>query len=128
MNNEKLIQLSPEHAKGTNSSSSEASTTRSNEKKKFIKRSASAPCGISYSDKGASKLDIDIYDINFIKYNATKPATLESENEELKLIHQFSEMGFRMEKVLEAIDAVQCTDALTVLNYIVSKDVDFEST
>ena len=98
------------------------------EEKKFLKRSASAPCGISYSDKGASKLDIDIYDINFIKYDATKPVTLKSENEELKLIHQFSEMGFRMEDVLEAIDAVQCTDALTVLNYIVSKDVDIVST
>ena len=90
------------------------------EKKRFVKRSASAPGEISYSVNDVKKLDIDDYDMNFIKYDDKKLVTLESENEELKLIHHFGEMGFRMEDVLEAIDEVQCTDFLTILNHITS--------
>ena len=92
------------------------------ERKKFVKRSASAPCEISYSDKDSSKLDIDDYDINFVKYDDVKLVTLESKNEDLKLTHQLGEMGFRMEDVLEAIDAVQCTDFFTVLDHIISME------
>lgn len=63
-----------------------------------------------------------------IKYEDTKPAIFEPKNEDIKLVHQLDEMGFRMEDVLGAIDAVKCTDIHTVLNHIVSKEVDIEST
>ena len=91
------------------------------EERRFVKRSASAPCEISYSNNDANDTDIDVYDINFVKYEDTKLSTIESENEELKLIHHLGEMGFRMEDVLEAIKAVQCTDILMVLDHIVSR-------